>query len=65
MSDTKSWNDSFGYLKVKAVNPTRACATYEQIEAQNKKNEQRYGWDKGKATDAAMSRLREEYMRTE
>ena len=47
MSDTKSWNDSFGYLKDKTVNPTRACATYEQIEAQNKKNEQRYGGSPG------------------
>lgn len=47
MSDKKSWNDSFNYLKDKTVNPVRACATYEQIEAQNRKNEQRYGGSPG------------------
>jgi len=47
MSDKKSWNDSFNYLKDKTVNPVRACATYEQIEAQNRKNERRYGGSPG------------------
>jgi len=56
MSDTKSWNDSFAYLKDKTVNPVRACATYEQIEAQNRKNNQRYGgspglWTKDRGID--------------
>jgi len=73
MSDAKSWKDSFNYLKDKSVNPVRACATYEQIEAQNRKNEQRYGMsslrddDKGVeiATAKYFERLKEEYMRTE
>ena len=73
MSDTKSWNNSFNYLKDKTVNPVRACATYEQIEAQNRKNEQRYGRSslrvKDKGVDIAeanaMARLKEEYMSTE
>ena len=47
MSDTNSWNKSFDYLKNKTVNPVRACATYEQVEAQNRKNEQRYGGSPG------------------
>ena len=72
MSDAKSWKDSFDYLK--PVNPVRACATYEQIEAQNRKNDQRYSgspglWAKDRGVDIAetkaMSRLKEEYMRTE
>ena len=75
MSDTESWINSFTYMAVKTVNPVRACATYEQIEAQNRKNEQRYGgspglWAKDRGEDVvitgkAMARLREEYMRTE
>ena len=71
MSDTKSWNKSFEYLKDKTVNPVRACATYEQIEAQNRKNDQRYGrsslGDKGVdiATSKYFARLKKEYMRTE
>ena len=73
MSDKESWINSFTYMADKTVNPVRACATYEQIEAQNRKNDHRYGRSslrvKDKGVDIAeanaMARLKEEYMRTE
>ena len=72
MSDKESWINSFTYMAPK-VNPARACATYEEIEAQNRKNHNRYGMSslrvKDKGVDIAevnaMARLKEEYMRTE
>ncbi len=72
MSEIKSWESLNKYMAQK-VNPARACATYEQVEAQNRKNENRYGMSslrvKDKGVDIAeanaMARLKEEYMRTE
>ena len=70
MSDKESWINSFTYMAPK-VNPARACATYEQVEAQNRKNAVRYGGsslgDKGVdiATAKYFERLKEEYMRTD
>ena len=51
--------------RVGQESPRRAAATYQQIQDQQEEDKKRYGLDKMKATDAAMSRLREEYMRTE
>ena len=47
MSNKESWEGVARFIKRKTVNPVRACATYEQIEAQNRKNEQRYGGSPG------------------
>ena len=41
MSDLISWSELNRFIAKK--NPARACATYEQVEAQNRKNENRYG----------------------
>lgn len=72
MSDKESWINSFTYMAPK-VNPVRACATYEQVELQNRKNDNRYGRSSLRVKDRgvdiaetkAMARLKEEYMRTE
>jgi len=51
MSDLKSWSELNRFI-AKKTNPRSACATYEQIEAQDKKNKLRYGWkDNGTALD--------------
>jgi len=69
MSEKSGWDKSFEYLATKPrigkSSPRRAAATYQQIQDQQEEDKKRYGLDKMKASDAAMSRLREEYMRTE